>query len=197
LFTLSYGRSACHLQSGDRPVHREAQSAEPVCSIPKTSRIASCRTYRQDGHLTVGVGAGAKQFPRFWSFFKRLKPPSPSADSFGESRLHEYYPHPFPGPSVLLCLEGAGMAGPRCRSCVRTTDGRIARSSQAKREFRRMEPCPATGETSGPCPGYVIDHRIDLFCGGEDDAANMQWQTRAEAKAKDRWEQDCSRRRFR
>jgi hypothetical protein len=40
----------------------------------------------------------------------------------------------------------------------------------------------------GPCPGYVIDHIIDLECGGPDKPSNMQWQTRAEARVKDRWE---------
>ena len=37
-------------------------------------------------------------------------------------------------------------------------------------------------------PGYVIDHVKPLCHGGPDDVANMQWQTRAEAKAKDLWE---------
>lgn len=96
---------------------------------------------------------------------------------------------------LLLSLSPAGTASQRCRSCARTDDGRIARSSQAKREFRKTEPCPATGETTGACPGYVIDHVVALACGGEDDPSNMQWQTVAEAKAKDRWEQDCSRHR--
>jgi hypothetical protein len=38
-------------------------------------------------------------------------------------------------------------------------------------------PCPATGEISGACPGYVIDHIIPLKRGGADELANMQWQT--------------------
>jgi hypothetical protein len=54
-----------------------------------------------------------------------------------------------------------------------------------------MNPCPATGETRGACPGYVIDHRISLYCGGRDAPANMQWQTLKDAKAKDGWENRC------
>jgi hypothetical protein len=37
-------------------------------------------------------------------------------------------------------------------------------------------------------PGYVIDHRVPLACGGPDAPSNMQWQTVAAAKAKDKTE---------
>ena len=40
----------------------------------------------------------------------------------------------------------------------------------------------------------VVDHICPLKCYGKDDASNMQWQTKAEAKAKDAWEGDCSNR---
>mgnify|MGYP000894803314 FL=1 len=66
--------------------------------------------------------------------------------------------------------------------------GRLHRNSAARRQFRRGHPCPATGRRAGPCPGYVIDHIIPLACGGPDRPSNMQWQTREEARAKDRWE---------
>ena len=49
-------------------------------------------------------------------------------------------------------------------------------------------PCPATGQPHGPCKGYVIDRIIPLVCGGADEPQNMQWQTLAEAKEKDRWD---------
>ncbi|MBZ5500143.1 MAG: HNH endonuclease [Acidobacteriia bacterium] len=52
----------------------------------------------------------------------------------------------------------------------------------------RSHPCPATGKTSGSCKGYVIDHIVPLAKGGADAPSNMQWQTTAEAKAKDKWE---------
>jgi hypothetical protein len=44
-----------------------------------------------------------------------------------------------------------------------------------------------TGDPHGR-PGYVIDHKVPLKRGGADDPSNMQWQTKEEAKAKDRWE---------
>jgi hypothetical protein len=34
----------------------------------------------------------------------------------------------------------------------------------------------------------VIDHIVPLKRGGADNPENMQWQTKAEASAKDRWE---------
>jgi hypothetical protein len=67
------------------------------------------------------------------------------------------------------------------------------RSASAKRNFQASNPCPATGKTTGSCHGYVIDHRTPLACGGADAPSNMQWQTTAEAKLKDRTERaGCS-----
>jgi hypothetical protein len=62
------------------------------------------------------------------------------------------------------------------------------RSLEVKHEFQRQHPCPSTGGTTGPCPGYIKDHIIPLAGGGPDYPANLQWQTVAEAKAKDKWE---------
>lgn len=67
-------------------------------------------------------------------------------------------------------------------------EAKIHRSAHARTEFKHQQPCPANGHTSGKCPGYVIDHVTPLKRGGADDPSNMQWQTKAEAKAKDKWE---------
>jgi hypothetical protein len=73
---------------------------------------------------------------------------------------------------------------------ARDSRGRIRRSESAKRAFMRQ-----TGYPHGR-PGYVIDHRTALACGGADAPSNMQWQTRAESKAKDRTERiGCGSRR--
>lgn len=74
---------------------------------------------------------------------------------------------------------------------VRDKHGRIRRSKAARAEFMRSHPCPSTGKTSGRCPGYIVDHVHALECGGPDSASNMQWQTTAEAKAKDKLELEC------
>ena len=68
------------------------------------------------------------------------------------------------------------------------------RSYSVKHEFQRQHPCPSTGRTTGACPGYIKDHIRALDCGGPDSVENMQWQTVAEAKAKDKWERKgCGR----
>lgn len=64
----------------------------------------------------------------------------------------------------------------------RNRHGRIKRSEAAQREFERQ-----TGYPHGR-KGYVVDHIKPLACGGADDPSNMQWQTIAEGKAKDKWE---------
>lgn len=69
--------------------------------------------------------------------------------------------------------------------------GKVKRSKAAKDAFERRSPCPSTGKTSGPCPGYIVDHVKALECGGADAPSNMQWQTVSEAKAKDKTERNC------
>ncbi len=73
----------------------------------------------------------------------------------------------------------------------RDSHGRIKRSAAAKNDFKRQHPCPSTGRSNGACPGYVIDHVKALECGGPDSSSNMQWQTLAAGKAKDKTERRC------
>ena len=67
-------------------------------------------------------------------------------------------------------------------------DAHVNRSMSAKRAFARDVACPATGLHKLPCKGFVIDHVKPIFCGGLDNKSNMQWQSVADAKAKDRVE---------
>ena len=73
----------------------------------------------------------------------------------------------------------------RCLSCPRDSHGRILRSPEARHEFLRRSGYPSGRK------GYVIDHIVPLECGGSDAPSNMQWQTWAEAKAKDKTETRC------
>lgn len=65
-------------------------------------------------------------------------------------------------------------------------------SSKARARFMHANPCPATGKTRGACKGYIVDHITPLCAGGVDAPSNMQWQTVADARAKDKIErQQC------
>ena len=70
----------------------------------------------------------------------------------------------------------------KVRGVKRDHNGKIARSSKAKKEYMRK-----TGYSKGR-RGYVIDHIKPLKRGGADKPSNMQWQTKREAKAKDKIE---------
>jgi hypothetical protein len=75
----------------------------------------------------------------------------------------------------------------------------VAMSAQARdpaqvRSFRKVNPCPSTGKTSGACPGFVVDHLWPLCAGGEDSPKNMAWQPVDESYEKDKSERDLCRR---
>lgn len=101
-------------------------------------------------------------------------------------------------PSVASAKGHGGVSGHTSTSHVtrsstslavsRDAHGHIQRSRQARSNFQHSNPCPATGKTSGACPGYVVDHVVPLKRGGADSPSNMQWQTTEAAKIKDRTE---------
>jgi hypothetical protein len=74
----------------------------------------------------------------------------------------------------------------------------VAPSAQAKKgsrgdssqraAFRQANPCPSNGETSGECPGFVIDYIRPRSCGGADRPENMQWRSVEMAKHHDKAE---------
>lgn len=74
---------------------------------------------------------------------------------------------------------------------VGSANAEIHRSREVTRAFQRLHPCPANGSRWRKCPGWIKDHIIPLCLGGPDSVDNMQWQTVADAKAKDRIE--CKR----
>lgn len=89
--------------------------------------------------------------------------------------------------ALMLCFSVTAMA----QTCVlkRTASGKIARSTVAVNAFKRANACPATGKAStASCPGYIVDHVVPLCACGVDTPTNMQWQTLAASKAKDKLE---------
>ena len=67
-------------------------------------------------------------------------------------------------------------------------EAKTYRSRAVTSAFQRSNPCPSTGKANGACPGYIKDHINPLACGGADAPYNMQWQSVADGKAKDKWE---------
>ena len=96
------------------------------------------------------------------------------------------------GQSGSATTHSTGKSGPHSEQysagAKRDPDGKIHRSAAAKGDFKKSHPCPSTSKSSGACPGYVIDHVKPLKRGGADSPSNMQWQTTAAAKAKDKTE---------
>ena len=75
-----------------------------------------------------------------------------------------------------------GTKAVRCATCPRDSHEKIKRSESAKKEFMRQNGYPHGRK------GYVVDHIVPLSKGGADSPSNMQWQTKEEAKRKDKWE---------
>ena len=103
---------------------------------------------------------------------------------------------------ILLLLSSSSYSSTHGKSCStrdshssfshrHSSHGKIKRSRTARAAFMRQHPCPSTGKTHGHCPGYIVDHVCALECGGADNPSNMQWQTVADAKAKDKTERLC------
>ena len=96
--------------------------------------------------------------------------------------------------SALAQPETAPPQDPRfCGVPLRTETGGISRNPTMRARFVRMHPCPATGEVTGACPGWAVDHVIPLACGGCDHPVNMQWlpvtiKSCSGTQCKDRWE---------
>jgi hypothetical protein len=85
-------------------------------------------------------------------------------------------------------VRGLAVAAAAVLLVLAEADAAPERSRALRAEFVRANPCPANGATSGPCPGYQVDHREALICGGRDELGNLQWLTIAEHKEKTRVE---------
>src|ERR1041385_527913 len=96
-------------------------------------------------------------------------------------------PAPYRAPRVIAPHAFAGKRSSAAPGALRDSRGRIQRSAEAKQLFEYQ-----TGHPHG-WPGHVVDHIVPLACGGVDAPSNMQWQTTAAGKAKDRTERiGCS-----
>jgi hypothetical protein len=64
------------------------------------------------------------------------------------------------------------------------------RSTKVRNDFAKLQACPGTASNKLPCPGFIIDDKVAIDCGGKDEVANKQWLTVAAAKAKDKTERN-------
>lgn len=85
-----------------------------------------------------------------------------------------------------------------CGEPKRNAKGEIVRRADVLREFRKLYPCPATGQATGACPGWAINHTIPLASGGCDGISNLDWmptaiKSCARPECRDRWERDVYR----
>lgn len=77
----------------------------------------------------------------------------------------------------------------------RAADGSTQRSRAVVNAFRKLYACPSTGQRTGACPGWAIDHVIPLICGGRDMVINMQWLSTQIKSAPGAWNKDHFERR--
>lgn len=114
--------------------------------------------------------------------FSYAKGRSRSSRSYSSGHSHKGYSssHSYKG--------SAGHKSSKAVGVKRDHHGKIARNPRQRQAFMKQHPCPSTGKASGKCPGYVVDHIVPLKRGGADRPSNMQWQTKQQAKLKDKYE---------
>lgn len=94
-----------------------------------------------------------------------------------------------PAPAALDPLTEYRHCGPP----ERNADGTIKRRRDVLRAYKKLYPCPATGLSTGVCPGWSINHVIPLASGGCDAVYNLDWmpdaiKSCARPECRDRWE---------
>lgn len=168
-----------------------AASAEPAAGAPMCCRSGGTHSgSRLSSHSGSRVG-GHLSSPSL-SRSKAPRSTAPTSVAPRALRSHAASPTPRTRSRVLAPAKpringsrAAGSSPPGSRD----SRGRLKRSAEAKEQFMWQ-----TGHPHG-WPGHVVDHIRPLACGGADAPSNMQWQTTAEAKAKDKVERSgCGRR---
>lgn len=161
-----------------KPYDRSAPSKTPAVprSTSLTPPVVTPRRSASPGSasrpIVLANGSALRRSGPVWLRGTKLR----FRDSAGRYRTY---------PLSRINLAASGLS--RCETCQRDRYGKILRSAAARQEFMRQSGFPK-GRS-----GYVVDHIQPLECGGADAPENMQWQTIAAAKQKDKAEFLCRR----
>lgn len=108
-----------------------------------------------------------------------------SSGCHNNRKTGDYHCHRAAAPAPAMNRAPAPVARKPAGPIVRDfASAKPARSAAAKAAFRRENPCPATGRTTGSCDGWEVDHILPLACNGPDTPENMQWLTREQNRRK-------------
>ena len=88
--------------------------------------------------------------------------------------------------AVVLGVVGASLVAWGLVETARPINVEPERDARQRELFVKKYACPVNGKHQEACPGWVVGYLKPLCAGGADRIANMQWQTAATAKRKDR-----------
>jgi hypothetical protein len=95
--------------------------------------------------------------------------------------------------TLTLAAAAAALAGAVLLVMAPLADARPQRPSATVAAFKRSNPCPATGQIVGACPGHVVGPIVPTCAEGEDALANMQWRTVVDARDHEGWAREYCR----
>ena len=95
------------------------------------------------------------------------------------------------GTTQLLVAIAGGLAGASLVAwgllqTSRPIDDEPQADARQRELFVKKYACPVNGKHTEICPGWVVNYVKPLCAGGADRLSNLQWQTVATAKRKER-----------
>ena len=88
--------------------------------------------------------------------------------------------------AVAAGVAGASLVAWGLLATSRPIDEEPQADSGQKELFVKKYACPVNGKHTQLCPGWVVNYVKPLCAGGPDRITNLQWQTVATAKRKER-----------
>ena len=88
--------------------------------------------------------------------------------------------------AIVGGVAGASLVAWGLLQTSRPIDEEPQADSRARELFVKKYACPVNGKHTEACPGWVVNYVKPLCAGGVDRLGNLQWQTLATAKRKER-----------